>query len=298
MNEQPKLVVADTPQRYLEMCSDPTLSPPHSGKGRGSASGGSRRGPVFGIVVSEQEEYSERDGHSGPEMNKSYRVNPKFIKNISIKLEKYTQMKMNEKLNSMRHSKGSMKLSKVDSPDRLGGGHKSQFAQDDLDDMKSVLSAIQKVGSDPELSQNLGVINEIYQKMQIDVKIAGIDAVSVMSTTPLTKSKNSQNTQGVHSGGNLEKNRLDMTPYRSPRRNLSVTGNGKSDFMREVRKSVYRGTPVISVGKTSIENFDGRIQNITPAPNHRDAGARDSSPQYNIDSRIRSSQLFIFFLIG
>jgi hypothetical protein len=68
--------------------------------------------------------------------------------------------------------------------------------------------------------------------------------------------------------------------------------------MHEVRKSVNNGKPVINIGRTSIENFDDRPEDMTPYPGNGDAGASDSIPQYNIYARIGSNQLFLFFLIG
>jgi hypothetical protein len=82
---------------------------------------------------------------------------------------------MNEKLNAMRHSKGSMKLAKPDSPGRLQCTRKSQFADDDLDDMKSMLGSIYRGSSDPKSSDKTGVKKELYQRMQNDVKNSSID---------------------------------------------------------------------------------------------------------------------------
>jgi hypothetical protein len=161
---------------------------------------------VFEIKVSELDEGSEiSDG----EVDKGYRQNPKFIKNISVKLEKYTQLKMNEKLNAMRHSKGSMKLAKPDSPGLLQCTRKSQFADDDLDDMKSILGSIYRGSSDPKSSDKIGVKKELHQRMQNDVKNTSIDGSSVISSIPFKKS---QDPPGVYSGGDLDKHVLDLRP--------------------------------------------------------------------------------------
>lgn len=55
---------------------------------------------------------------------------------------------------------------------------------------------------------------------------------------------------------------------------------------------------MISIGKTSIENFDDRPEDMTPYPGNGDVVASASTPQYNIDSIKESNQLFLFFLIS